>query len=316
MLPNPRIKRTTKQRLLTTILLTLFFAATTTYANEVPNFVHYEGYLTKNGAQKTSNSKTEKTSGGGGGQAIQDGEYDITFRLYDVSAQGEALWTEIWDSSTMQVLVSKGHFRVFLGTHTPLLPTFFKEHPETYLAITIGDEDEMLPRQRIASVPYAMSTYSDEPPFPAGGIIMWSGEIGSIPEGWALCDGTNGTPDLRDRFVTGAGGNYNPSQQGGNSNHNHTIGISAETTNTGAAGAHAHHMDFPIHKESCRGDCVDGAKDGDKDVGSDSHGHNIVGDTESGGNHTHPVSAHNHSGNISSSDSLPPFFALAFIMKL
>lgn len=39
---------------------------------------------------------------------------------------------------------------------------------------------------------------------PIGGIIMWSGAISTIPTGWALCNGTNGTPDLRDRFVIGA----------------------------------------------------------------------------------------------------------------
>ncbi|MBL4586185.1 MAG: tail fiber protein [Flavobacteriales bacterium] len=37
--------------------------------------------------------------------------------------------------------------------------------------------------------------------FPPGGIIMWSGTIASIPVGWALCDGSNGTPDLTDRFL-------------------------------------------------------------------------------------------------------------------
>lgn len=39
---------------------------------------------------------------------------------------------------------------------------------------------------------------------PSGGIIMWSGAIAAIPTGWLLCDGTNSTPDLRDRFVIGA----------------------------------------------------------------------------------------------------------------
>jgi microcystin-dependent protein len=36
---------------------------------------------------------------------------------------------------------------------------------------------------------------------PSGGIIMWSGSIANIPSGWYLCNGSNGTPDLRDRFV-------------------------------------------------------------------------------------------------------------------
>ena len=43
---------------------------------------------------------------------------------------------------------------------------------------------------------------------PKGGIIMWSGATTAIPQGWALCDGTNGTPNLRDRFIVGAGSTY------------------------------------------------------------------------------------------------------------
>jgi len=43
---------------------------------------------------------------------------------------------------------------------------------------------------------------------PPGMIVMWSGSVDTIPEGWALCDGTNGTPNLRDRFIVGAGGRY------------------------------------------------------------------------------------------------------------
>lgn len=39
---------------------------------------------------------------------------------------------------------------------------------------------------------------------PSGGIIMWSGTVATIPTGWVLCDGTNSTPDLRDKFIVGA----------------------------------------------------------------------------------------------------------------
>lgn len=52
-------------------------------------------------------------------------------------------------------------------------------------------------------------------PIPAGGIIMWSGSIGSIPAGYYLCDGNNGTPDLRDRFVVGSGNTYAVGNTGG-----------------------------------------------------------------------------------------------------
>lgn len=48
------------------------------------------------------------------------------------------------------------------------------------------------------------STSSAETSIPAGCILMWSGAIADIPAGWVLCDGNNGTPDLRDRFVVGA----------------------------------------------------------------------------------------------------------------
>ena len=40
---------------------------------------------------------------------------------------------------------------------------------------------------------------------PTGGIIMWSGAVNAIPTGFVLCDGTNNTPDLRDKFIIGAG---------------------------------------------------------------------------------------------------------------
>lgn len=45
---------------------------------------------------------------------------------------------------------------------------------------------------------------------PRGTIVAWSGSKNTIPAGWALCEGLNGTPDLRDRFIVGAGGGYAP----------------------------------------------------------------------------------------------------------
>jgi hypothetical protein len=64
-------------------------------------------------------------------------------------------------------------------------------------------------------------------PTPAGVIVLWSGSIGSIPSGWALCNGNNGTPDLRDRFIVGAGSTYAVDATGGSADaivvsHTHT----------------------------------------------------------------------------------------------
>jgi microcystin-dependent protein len=62
---------------------------------------------------------------------------------------------------------------------------------------------------------------------PSGAILLWSGSIASIPSGWVICDGTNGTPNLRDRFVVGAGSTYAVAATGGDANaivvtHTHT----------------------------------------------------------------------------------------------
>lgn len=46
-------------------------------------------------------------------------------------------------------------------------------------------------------------------------IAAWYGSIESIPDNWIICDGTNGTPDLRDRFLVGAGDSYDPGDTGG-----------------------------------------------------------------------------------------------------
>jgi microcystin-dependent protein len=51
--------------------------------------------------------------------------------------------------------------------------------------------------------------------FPLGAIVLWHGSAASIPDGWKLCDGQNGTPDLRDRFVVGAGHDYAKGDQDG-----------------------------------------------------------------------------------------------------
>jgi len=51
--------------------------------------------------------------------------------------------------------------------------------------------------------------------FVTGMIILWYGNTGNIPGGWVLCNGQNSTPDLRDRFVIGAGNNFNPGNTGG-----------------------------------------------------------------------------------------------------
>lgn len=56
-----------------------------------------------------------------------------------------------------------------------------------------------------------------------GIICIWSGAVVDIPAGWALCDGTNGTPALQNRMIVGAGDTYTPGQSGGTTAHTHTF---------------------------------------------------------------------------------------------
>lgn len=80
---------------------------------------------------------------------------------------------------------------------------------------------------------------------------MWSGTVASIPAGWALCNGSNGTPDLRNRFVLGYDAVGTIGATGGTNQHNHTVNIApfdsgigigtALTGNGGGNGTGTHH---------------------------------------------------------------------------
>ena len=81
---------------------------------------------------------------------------------------------------------------------------------------------------QIASTAFA--TIAAAAAFPAGGIIMWSGAVSAIPLGWLLCDGTSSTPNLKNRFVIGAGDTYAVDATGGSADavvvsHTQTLGI-------------------------------------------------------------------------------------------
>ena len=73
-------------------------------------------------------------------------------------------------------------------------------------------------------------------PVPSGAILLWSGSIGSIPAGWYLCNGSNGTPDLRNRFIVGAGSTYAVDATGGSADAivvSHTHTASSAVTDAG-----------------------------------------------------------------------------------
>jgi hypothetical protein len=140
---------------------------------------------------------------------------------------------------------------------------------------------------------------------PAGCILMWSGSIVTIPAGWVLCDGNNGTPDLRNRFVVAAGGDYAVGATGNGSVPSHTHGAGSFAAASG--GAHTHTQ---------RG-CTIGTA-GTGSTGMDGRG-NVANDgnagaTASGGAHTHTVSGTSAAAGTGTAN-VAIHYALAYIMK-
>lgn len=136
--------------------------------------------------------------------------------------------------------------------------------------------------------------------FARGMIMMWSGSLATIPTGWSLCDGTLGTPNLRDRFVVGSGAAYVTGNIGGSADaivvtHSHSLNIQS-------AGAHAHsHVGVNELQQFTQGGA--GWASGRQ------------GRTSTAGSHSHSGTA-TVVGDSGVDKNLPPFYALAFIMKL
>lgn len=145
--------------------------------------------------------------------------------------------------------------------------------------------------------PILQNAPSSAPTLPTGSIIMWSGSLGSIPSGYVICDGTNSTPDLRDRFIVGAGSTYAVAATGGSAD---AIVVSHTHTAT---------VTDPGHLHSITGSSVTGG------FAAGSNGYQNTGTTNSA-TATTGISVTNASAGTSGTNAnLPPYYALAFIMK-
>jgi len=148
--------------------------------------------------------------------------------------------------------------------------------------------------------------------FPSGGIIIWSGSSASIPSGWLLCDGSSSTPDLRDRFVVGAGSTYAVGATGGtNTATTSSSGSGSTSTNSvvvsrdgwGTQGG------APSPTQSIQsGRIVVGSGDVEIEEGLESL--RSSGNDLTTGSHSHTISNHTHTV-----DTRSPYYALCYIMK-
>ena len=146
--------------------------------------------------------------------------------------------------------------------------------------------------------PILQNAPASAPTLPTGAILLWSGSIGSIPSGYVICDGSNSTPDLRDRFIIGAGSTYAVGATGGSADavvvsHTHTA------TSTDAGHSHSYGVTSP-------GNGVYASPSGDQpNRGSGTTGTGYA-----------SITTINASTGVSGTNAnLPPYYALAYIMK-
>lgn len=151
---------------------------------------------------------------------------------------------------------------------------------------------------------------------PIGIIAIWSGTFDNIPVGWAVCDGENGTPDLREKFVLGATVSY-PNLSLDSSKHyvgdtggeeTHTLTVAEmpshnHSGSTNSSGAHTHTWSRGNNQLEGYGNyvcAINSAKNGTVTV-------------PSSGSHSHSISL-NAAGGDAAHNNMPPYYALLFIM--
>jgi microcystin-dependent protein len=154
---------------------------------------------------------------------------------------------------------------------------------------------------------------------PSGGIIMWSGAVSAIPTGWVLCNGSNSTPDLRDRFVVGAGSTYAVDATGGAATvtlseanmpaHNHSA--SSSSTSTVSDPGHTHTQIIGRNDGPSSGSTNYSAYDG----GVYNTGNQTASSTTGISVSTSTSTTIGNAGSGTAHENRPPYFALAYIMK-
>jgi hypothetical protein len=180
----------------------------------------------------------------------------------------------------------------------------------TAYAVLCGGTTATNPIQSIASVGTAGQVLTSngasalptmQAAFISGMIILWSGSVVSIPAGWLLCNGASSTPDLRDRFVVGAGSTYAVDATGGSAtaslpSHTHT----ATVTDPGHVHVMSNNSARPVTGTAALYAALDG---GDPSVSS----------TQSA---VTSITVANSTEGVDPTDAnLPPYYALCYIMK-
>jgi len=279
-------------------------------AQAVPDRMNYQGILLQ-----------------GDGTPVPAQPTDVEFRIWSSADAGTLLWGRTHRISpdtngAFNVVLMEGGSPITAGNpmYTSLREVFTNAGSDTlYLELTVKDSTPIRPRQRLVSAPYAFlahnvtharndftvvgtataTKFEGYGTIPIGGIIMWSGA--SVPTGWALCDGTQGTPDLRGRFVlsSGTGSGLTPRSIG------QTGGKESHVLSTAEMPSHNHATWLGNN----------GLPDGSGDRHS-TVAYLMDPNINYGATPTRAWYNTSSSGNGSAHTNMPPFYVLAFIMRV
>lgn len=178
---------------------------------------------------------------------------------------------------------------------------------QTSAAVTLGTYDNLY---GIIGV----TVTSTGTTIPLGMISLWYGSIGSVPTGWYLCDGSNGTPDLRDKFIVGAGSTYAVAATGGSANavvvsHTHTATSTSTSTVTDPTHNHGSTVGSGFISNGGNEQLAGG---NNLNFGRPS----TTASASTGITVATSTSTTNASAGVSGTNAnLPPYYALAYVMK-
>jgi microcystin-dependent protein len=293
------------------------------------------------------------------GQPVS-GQRNVELKIYTQATGG----IPIWSSGVMTVDVSSGVFRCIISPNIDfrdgnfwietvvnnkifsprqkIVPQMFAIHSRTAenlskkgdIYFVVNQTTSVVVSVSSINVVGKVKEYGYDL-LPRGVIVMWSGSIASIPPGWALCDGGTytapdgtqvTTPNLRDRFIVGAGNEYSVGATGGEKYHTLTVAeipshyhtVDPPATQTSGSGEHSHYI-----LGNSGGYVVSANAPGPEQYGFNP---NANWDTykrwmtDTTGNHSHtvdiPAFNSGSTGGGQPHENRPPYYALAFIMKL
>lgn len=254
-----------------------------------------------------------------------------------IQRSGDTMEGDLYmDSYTLWDAILQGDTQIIGGATYGT--TFYNANGDPGNALTIPT-DGMSPPLVGDSPILTVQSFDPQSVFTYGMIMMFYGAVNEIPDGWALCDGNNGRPDLTNKFIVGVGSDYVLGDTGGidirtgistesDGNHDHGGSVSAVALDATQIPAHSHRL--YVWQTGGQGNAeaftTSSAKGvaGDNDGGhtydyrsTTSSGQKLIEDATGGGaTHAHDITASGtHTHAVADQDNRPPYYALYFIIK-